>query len=194
MSYFSALTGLFPLFQGFNVSHTQTRLLSMAKPVYHTIMKHSPSKPSLVFVPSRRQTRLTAIDILTFCAADVVPQRCSGLAIVLLILAFTLISCLMLWLVFIDGPGTSPFLSFDWFSVLLCRFLHCSAKDLAPFLEKLSDGALKETLSNGVGYLHEGLSMTERRTVEQLFNSGMKRLFNIIKWKLHSESIIQEQH
>ena len=62
-------------FQGFNVSHTQTRLLSMAKPVYHAIMKHSPSKPAVVFVPSRRQTRLTAIDILTFCAADVVPQR-----------------------------------------------------------------------------------------------------------------------
>uniref|UniRef100_A0A8B9LFW8 U5 small nuclear ribonucleoprotein 200 kDa helicase n=1 Tax=Astyanax mexicanus TaxID=7994 RepID=A0A8B9LFW8_ASTMX len=111
---------------GFNVSHTQTRLLSMAKPVYHSIMKHSPSKPTLVFVPSRRQTRLTAIDILTFCAADVVPQR----------------------------------------------FLHCTEKDLAPFLEKLSDATLRETLSNGVGYLHEGLSSTECKIVEQLFNSG----------------------
>ncbi|XP_030593292.1 U5 small nuclear ribonucleoprotein 200 kDa helicase [Archocentrus centrarchus] len=112
--------------QGFNVSHTQTRLLSMAKPVYHAIMKHSPSKPAVVFVPSRRQTRLTAIDILTFCAADVVPQR----------------------------------------------FLHCSEKDLAPFLEKINDSTLKETLANGVGYLHEGLSATERKIVEQLFNSG----------------------
>uniref|UniRef100_A0A8C9Z002 U5 small nuclear ribonucleoprotein 200 kDa helicase n=1 Tax=Sander lucioperca TaxID=283035 RepID=A0A8C9Z002_SANLU len=102
--------------QGFNVSHTQTRLLSMAKPVYHAIMKHSPSKPAVVFVPSRRQTRLTAIDILTFCAADV--------------------------------------------------------KDLVPFLEKINDSTLKETLANGVGYLHEGLSATERRIVEQLFNSG----------------------
>uniref|UniRef100_A0A8C2HBT1 Activating signal cointegrator 1 complex subunit 3 n=1 Tax=Cyprinus carpio TaxID=7962 RepID=A0A8C2HBT1_CYPCA len=102
--------------QGFNVSHTQSRLLSMAKPVYHAIMKHSPSKPVLVFVPSRRQTRLTAIDILTFCAADV--------------------------------------------------------KDLAPFMENLSDVTLKETLSNGVGYLHEGLSPTERRIVEHLFTSG----------------------
>uniref|UniRef100_A0A667XRQ8 Activating signal cointegrator 1 complex subunit 3 n=1 Tax=Myripristis murdjan TaxID=586833 RepID=A0A667XRQ8_9TELE len=101
--------------QGFNVSHTQTRLLSMAKPVYHAIMKHSPSKPAVVFVPSRRQTRLTAIDILTFCAADV--------------------------------------------------------KDLAPFLEKITDLTLKETLANGVGYLHEGLSPTERKIVEQLFNS-----------------------
>uniref|UniRef100_A0A8C9Z2L4 U5 small nuclear ribonucleoprotein 200 kDa helicase n=1 Tax=Sander lucioperca TaxID=283035 RepID=A0A8C9Z2L4_SANLU len=112
--------------QGFNVSHTQTRLLSMAKPVYHAIMKHSPSKPAVVFVPSRRQTRLTAIDILTFCAADVVPQR----------------------------------------------FLHCTEKDLVPFLEKINDSTLKETLANGVGYLHEGLSATERRIVEQLFNSG----------------------
>uniref|UniRef100_A0A8C2HDA0 U5 small nuclear ribonucleoprotein 200 kDa helicase n=1 Tax=Cyprinus carpio TaxID=7962 RepID=A0A8C2HDA0_CYPCA len=112
--------------QGFNVSHTQSRLLSMAKPVYHAIMKHSPSKPVLVFVPSRRQTRLTAIDILTFCAADVVPQR----------------------------------------------FLHSTEKDLAPFMENLSDVTLKETLSNGVGYLHEGLSPTERRIVEHLFTSG----------------------
>uniref|UniRef100_A0A8D3CU86 U5 small nuclear ribonucleoprotein 200 kDa helicase n=1 Tax=Scophthalmus maximus TaxID=52904 RepID=A0A8D3CU86_SCOMX len=112
--------------QGFNVSHTQTRLLSMAKPVYHAIMKHSPSKPAVVFVPSRRQTRLTAIDILTFCAADVVPQR----------------------------------------------FLHCTEKDLAPFLDKINDATLKETLANGVGYLHEGLSATERKIVEQLFNSG----------------------
>uniref|UniRef100_A0A8C4EFE0 U5 small nuclear ribonucleoprotein 200 kDa helicase n=1 Tax=Dicentrarchus labrax TaxID=13489 RepID=A0A8C4EFE0_DICLA len=113
--------------QGFNVSHTQTRLLSMAKPVYHAIMKHSPSKPAVVFVPSRRQTRLTAIDILTFCAADVVPQR----------------------------------------------FLHCTEKDLAPFLDKINDPTLKETVANGVGYLHEGLSATERKIVEQLFNSGL---------------------
>ncbi|MEE6509945.1 hypothetical protein FKM82_028521, partial [Ascaphus truei] len=112
--------------QGFNISHTQTRLLSMAKPVYHAIMKHSPKKPIIVFVPSRKQTRLTAIDILTTCASDVQRQR----------------------------------------------FLHCMEKDLAPYLDKLSDGTLKETLLNGVGYLHEGLSSLEKRIVEQLFNTG----------------------
>ena len=31
---------------------------------------------------------------------------------------------------------------------------------------------LVETLSNGVGYLHEGLSELERKVVEQLFTSG----------------------
>uniref|UniRef100_A0A670Z821 U5 small nuclear ribonucleoprotein 200 kDa helicase n=1 Tax=Pseudonaja textilis TaxID=8673 RepID=A0A670Z821_PSETE len=98
--------------QGFNISHTQTRLLSMAKPVYHAIMKHSPKKPVIVFVPSRKQTRLTAIDILTTC------------------------------------------------------------KDVAPYVDKLNDNTLKETVVNGVGYLHEGLTSMERRVVEQLFSSG----------------------
>lgn len=64
--------------QGFNISHTQTRLLSMAKPVYHAITKHSPKKPVIVFVPSRKQTRLTAIDILSTCAADIQRQRWAG--------------------------------------------------------------------------------------------------------------------
>ncbi|KFV59703.1 U5 small nuclear ribonucleoprotein 200 kDa helicase, partial [Gavia stellata] len=112
--------------QGFNISHTQTRLLSMAKPVYHAIMKHSPKKPVIVFVPSRKQTRLTAINILTTCASDVQRQR----------------------------------------------FLHCAEKDLVPYLDKLNDNTLKETLVNGVGYLHEGLTAMERRVVEQLFSSG----------------------
>lgn len=31
---------------------------------------------------------------------------------------------------------------------------------------------LKETLSNGVAYLHEGLNETERKVVDQLFTTG----------------------
>lgn len=54
------------------------------------------------------------------------------------------------------------------------RFLHCTEKDLIPYLEKLSNNTLRETLLNGVGYLHEGLSPMERRLVEQLFSSGEK--------------------
>jgi len=52
------------------------------------------------------------------------------------------------------------------------RFLHCMEKDLVPYLDKLNDNTLKETLVNGVGYLHEGLTAMERRVVEQLFSSG----------------------
>ena len=63
------------LLQGFNITHNASRIVAMAKPVYHAIMLHSPKKPVIVFVPSRKQTRLTAIDILTFCAADMQHNR-----------------------------------------------------------------------------------------------------------------------
>lgn len=61
--------------QGFNITHTPSRLIAMMKPVYQAICKYSPKMPVIVFVPSRKQTRLTAVDLLTFCAADLQPQR-----------------------------------------------------------------------------------------------------------------------
>ncbi|XP_070541263.1 U5 small nuclear ribonucleoprotein 200 kDa helicase-like [Ptychodera flava] len=56
--------------QGFNITHNASRLIAMVKPTYNAILKHSPKKPVIVFVPSRKQTRLTAIDLLTYCSAD----------------------------------------------------------------------------------------------------------------------------
>eukprot|EP00118_Oscarella_pearsei_P003355 m.13994 g.13994 ORF g.13994 m.13994 type:complete len:2136 (+) comp25397_c0_seq1:78-6485(+) len=61
--------------QGFNISHAASRLTAMGKSVYQAISRHSPSKPVIVFVPSRKQARLTSIDLLTFCGADLKPQR-----------------------------------------------------------------------------------------------------------------------
>ena len=46
-------------------------MASMNKPTYQAILTHSPTKPALVFVSSRRQTRLTALDLMAFCAAEV---------------------------------------------------------------------------------------------------------------------------
>lgn len=57
------------------MSHAASRLMAMAKPIYHAICKHSPQKPVIVFVPSRKQARLTAIDLLTFAGAERQPQR-----------------------------------------------------------------------------------------------------------------------
>lgn len=45
-------------------------MIAMAKPTYIAIKDYSPTKPVIVFVPSRRQCRLSADDILTYCAAD----------------------------------------------------------------------------------------------------------------------------
>lgn len=112
--------------QGFNITHTASRLIAMTKPTYQSIIKHSPKKPVIVFVPSRRQTKLTALDLLTFSGAENDAQR----------------------------------------------FLHCTEEDLQPFVKRLNDKTLKETVGYGVAYLHEGLSEGETKIVEQLFNSG----------------------
>ncbi|XP_054265192.1 U5 small nuclear ribonucleoprotein 200 kDa helicase isoform X1 [Macrosteles quadrilineatus] len=112
--------------QGFNITHNASRLIAMGKPVYNAILKHSPHKPVIVFVPTRKQARLTAIDLLTFTAAEGQPNR----------------------------------------------FFHAEEEDIKPFLDRMVDKTLKETLSQGVAYIHEGLSKSDHRLVEQLFDSG----------------------
>lgn len=53
-------------FQSFDQGSFSGRLMAMGKSVYNAIMRHSASKPALVFVPSRRQAQLTAIDLMTY--------------------------------------------------------------------------------------------------------------------------------
>merc|ERR1712001_746104 len=108
------------------MTHNASRIVSMAKPTYNAIIAHSPRKPVIVFVPSRKQTRLTAIDLLTYAAADSQPDR----------------------------------------------FLHAEPEDIAAFLGKIVDKTLRETQSQGVAYMHEGLQAGDRRLVESLFDSG----------------------
>jgi activating signal cointegrator complex subunit 3 len=56
--------------QGFAGKHYCPRMATMNKPTYAAILEHSPTKPALVFVSSRRQTRLTALDLISYCASD----------------------------------------------------------------------------------------------------------------------------
>lgn len=53
-------------FQSFEQSNFSARLLAMAKPVYNAVSRHLDGKSALVYVPSRRQAQLTAIDIMTY--------------------------------------------------------------------------------------------------------------------------------
>lgn len=61
--------------QGINITHNASRLIALAKPVYNAIIRHSPHKPVIIFVPTRKQARLTAIDLLTYTAAEAQPNR-----------------------------------------------------------------------------------------------------------------------
>ena len=42
---------------------------------FQEIVIHSPAKPVLIFVSSRRQTRLTALDLIAFLASDSNPKQ-----------------------------------------------------------------------------------------------------------------------
>lgn len=61
--------------QGFDIHHRSTRLLAMSRPVYQSIKQFSPDKPVIVFVPDRKQARMTAIDLLLHAASDDKPKR-----------------------------------------------------------------------------------------------------------------------
>uniref|UniRef100_A0A8D8Y8W6 U5 small nuclear ribonucleoprotein 200 kDa helicase n=1 Tax=Cacopsylla melanoneura TaxID=428564 RepID=A0A8D8Y8W6_9HEMI len=50
------------------------RMAKMNKPIYTAIKQHSPEKPVMIFVSSRRQTRLTAIDLITILACETNPK------------------------------------------------------------------------------------------------------------------------
>eukprot|EP00922_Rhytidocystis_sp_ex-Travisia-forbesii_P046831 GHVS01069806.1.p1 GENE.GHVS01069806.1~~GHVS01069806.1.p1 ORF type:complete len:2164 (-),score=326.56 GHVS01069806.1:2269-8760(-) len=60
---------------GFDLSHRESRLLAMSKPVYQAIKHHAPDEPAIIFVSDRKQCRLTAMDILLQAAADRTPKR-----------------------------------------------------------------------------------------------------------------------
>ncbi|ONH65607.1 Antiviral helicase SLH1 [Cyberlindnera fabianii] len=48
---------------------------TMNKPAFMAIKTHSPTKPALIFVASRRQTRLTALDLIHMCGMEENPRR-----------------------------------------------------------------------------------------------------------------------
>ncbi|KAF9809145.1 hypothetical protein IEO21_07546 [Rhodonia placenta] len=56
--------------QSFNMPHFPSLMIAMSNPAYLAIIEHSPTKPIIIFVPSRRQYRLAADDILTHRDAD----------------------------------------------------------------------------------------------------------------------------
>ncbi|CAH2095219.1 unnamed protein product [Euphydryas editha] len=55
--------------------HYCPRMMSMNKPTFQAIRAHSPAAPALVFVSSRRQTRLTALDLIAYLAAEDNPKQ-----------------------------------------------------------------------------------------------------------------------
>jgi pre-mRNA-splicing helicase BRR2 len=52
----------------------------------------------------------------------------------------------------------------------------------------VTDSTLKETLTQGVGYIHEGLSQSDKSIVESLFESGAIQIIVVARslcWALN---------
>lgn len=56
--------------QSFTIPHFPSLMLAMAKPTYAAVLGMSPDKPAMIFIPSRKQARATAVDLLGACIAD----------------------------------------------------------------------------------------------------------------------------
>ena len=57
-------------FRGFAEKNYCPRMNSMNKPAYNDIKKFAKGSPVMIFVSSRRQTRLTALDLITLAANE----------------------------------------------------------------------------------------------------------------------------
>ncbi|XP_047332165.1 DExH-box ATP-dependent RNA helicase DExH12-like [Impatiens glandulifera] len=57
--------------QGIDIANFEARMQAMTKPTYTSIVQHAKNgKPALVFVPTRKHVRLTAVDLMTYSSMD----------------------------------------------------------------------------------------------------------------------------
>jgi len=67
--------------QSFTIPHFPSLMMAMAKPAYVAICGTAADKPVIVFLPSRKQCRSTALDLISFCVADDQENRFRNVAL-----------------------------------------------------------------------------------------------------------------
>lgn len=70
--YLSLMNQQLPIhIQGVDVANFEARMQAMTKPTYTAIVQHAKvGKPALVFVPTRKHARVTAVDLVTYSMAE----------------------------------------------------------------------------------------------------------------------------
>jgi len=133
--------------QGFDVNHFSSRMLAMAKPTFNAAASHARAgKPTLIFVPSRKQAQLTAIDLITYAVAAGQED------------------------VFITNAKEVPDES---------------------YLASIREPALQQTLAKGVGFIHPGLTESERRKVWTLYSNGAVSVVvipHVMTWEMKEKA------
>ena len=136
--------------QTFAIPHFASLMLAMTKPIFNAINQYcctgedAGNKQSIVFVPNRKQCRLTATELQTLSVADSAARKFLCLPDV----TFT-------------GDEKDADIAAKVQSIL------------GPHIANVADAALRKYLAFGIGYLHEALTPRDRRTVVHLFQSGV---------------------
>ncbi|RPA76659.1 pre-mRNA splicing factor [Ascobolus immersus RN42] len=129
--------------QSYSVPHFPSLMLAMTKPAYIAIQGVPQDKPAIVFLPSRKQVRATALDLFQCCQAEEQEEQ----------------------------------------------FLNVEVADLRPYLDRIQEVELAESLSHGIGYFHEALSKNDKRIVTQLFEAGAFKVMlasREVAWELEN--------
>lgn len=135
--------------RSFDIHHPGTRLLAMARPVFDSVVAHGEhgARPVIIFVPSARQAKVTAVDLISFGSSALLEEK-----------AIAKVRQARAW------ASRSHF------------FVEAGNEDsLAKHANGLRDPALRSTLLEGVAYLHSGMDNGDRAVVEACFESGVVR-------------------
>jgi pre-mRNA-splicing helicase BRR2 len=136
--------------QSFAIPHFASLMLAMSKPSYHSISQYccsdgnDGSRQAIVFVPNRRQTRVTALEFITYTSIENTGRK------------------------FLHLPDLT-FAGDEHEDVVEEKVNGI----LQSYLTALSDPGLRETVAHGVGYINEGMSERDRRIVLRLYQRNV---------------------
>ena len=133
----------------FDISNFTSRMLSMAKPTFNAILAHAkaPQKNVIVFVPSRRQSQISAVDLVMFGNGYDLLHN--------------------------SNPSTDSSMEDEEADKKHPQnALFPSTVDI----ENVNDESLSHVMSQGVAYLHHGLSKSDRVMVLHAFAMGDVRV------------------
>jgi pre-mRNA-splicing helicase BRR2 len=112
--------------QGFDQPNQEIQQLSMVRPTLYAVAQHARTRPTIVFVPTKKLCRSVTRDFVAFADPE-------------------------------DRDRT---------------FLHCPRAAIERHLEHVQNKLLREAMTHGVAFYHDGLSADERKIVEALFREG----------------------
>ena len=100
--------------QGFDITNLDSRMQAMARPCYSALTNHGLDKPAIIFVPSKRHARQTAVDIWAYASADGKGDKFLQVSSHLQSVPDIIILSLILYVSFISSSSLYIFIPCQW--------------------------------------------------------------------------------